>query len=77
MTSIPALIPQPVELKITEGSFQLQPDAVIAYADGNAKKMTELLAAQLRPATGFELPVQEEKGFGFGVRVPALVNRFF
>jgi len=55
----PSLIPQPVDLKITEGIFQLQSDAVIAYADSNTQKVAELLATQLRSATGFKLPVKE------------------
>jgi hexosaminidase len=55
----PALIPQPLELKTSGGSFELKPGAVIAYADAAGKQPAELLAAQLRPATGFKLPVQQ------------------
>ena len=52
-----AIIPQPVEMKKTGGSLELTSGAVIAYADEAAQQPAELLAAQLRPATGFKLPV--------------------
>jgi len=52
-----AVIPQPVEMEATGGSFELKPSAVVAYADESARPSAELLAAQLRPATGFKLPV--------------------
>ena len=57
VVAAPSIIPQPVEMKATGGSFELKPSAVIAYADEAARQPAELLAAQLRPATGFELPV--------------------
>ena len=52
------LVPQPVELKETGKVFELKADAVIAYVDEAAKEPAEMLAAALRPATGFSLPVQ-------------------
>jgi hexosaminidase len=54
----PSIIPQPVEIKELGGEWQLNSDAVILYADASAKQPAEMLAAQLRPATGFELPVK-------------------
>jgi hexosaminidase len=57
----PSVIPQPAEVKVSAGSFELGPDAVIVYADAAAKSPAELLAAQLRPATGFKLPVRPGK----------------
>lgn len=54
----PSVIPLPVEMKVTGGVFNLTQDATIAYADQAARKPAERLAAQLRPATGFTLPVQ-------------------
>ena len=54
----PSIIPKPVEMKTTGGTFELKADAVIAYADTAARPSAELLAAQLRPATGFGLPVE-------------------
>ncbi len=55
----PALIPQPLDMKETGGIFELKADAVIAYADQAAKPSAELVAAQLRPATGFKLKVKK------------------
>ena len=54
----PSIIPQPVELKEMGGTFELTSSAVIVYADAAARQPAEMLAAQLRPATGFELPVR-------------------
>jgi hexosaminidase len=54
-----AVIPQPLEMRETGGTFELKTDAVIAYADAAARYPAELLAAQLRPATGFRLPVKK------------------
>jgi hexosaminidase len=56
--AVPALIPQPVEMHTKGGTWELKSDAVIRYADAAARPPAELLAAQLRPATGFKLPVQ-------------------
>jgi hexosaminidase len=53
----PSIIPQPVEVRTIKGAFNLKPSAVIAYADKAARQPAELLAQQLRPATGFKLPV--------------------
>lgn len=58
-TAAPSIIPQPVELNERGGSLQLGADTVITYVDANAKASAELLAAQLRPSTGFKLPVQQ------------------
>lgn len=54
----PSLIPKPVELNVAEGSFELKTNSVIVYADAAARQPAERLAAQLRPATGFKLPVK-------------------
>lgn len=53
-----SVIPQPVALRKIGGSWELKPDAVIAYAGDAAREPAEMLAAYLRPATGFKLPVQ-------------------
>jgi len=55
---VPSLVPQPVEVKETGGVFELAPGAVVAYADPAARQPAEMLAAQLRPTTGFQLPVR-------------------
>ncbi len=58
-TSIaPSLIPQPIELNPINGTFELSADSTIAFADEAARQPAELLATQLRPATGFKLPVK-------------------
>jgi hexosaminidase len=54
----PSLIPQPVDVKELGGTWELNRNAVISYADATAKQPAELLAAQLRLATGFKLPIQ-------------------
>ncbi len=56
--SLPALVPQPVGLNLSGGMFELKADAVVAYADAAARQPAEMLATQLRPATGFQLPVR-------------------
>ena len=53
----PSVIPQPLEMKATGKTYELKSTAVIAYADGAAKPSAEWLAAQLRPVTGYKLPV--------------------
>jgi hexosaminidase len=53
----PSLIPQPVGMKETGGVFKLKANATIVYADPAAKQPAEMLADQLRPATGFKLPI--------------------
>ncbi|VGO21908.1 Beta-hexosaminidase [Pontiella sulfatireligans] len=54
----PALIPLPLEMKETGKTFELKSAATISYADAAARPTAELLAAQLRPSTGFRLPVK-------------------
>jgi hexosaminidase len=54
----PSIIPQPVQLTERDGTFTLPDDAIISYADPAAKPAADLLAAQLRRATGFRLPVK-------------------
>ena len=51
------IIPKPLELKELKGSLQLNPEASISYADAEAKAVAELIASQLRVATGYPLPV--------------------
>ncbi len=51
------IVPQPVEMTMGDGCWLLGPDTVILHNDPSARKSAELVAAQLRPATGFALPV--------------------
>ena len=53
-----AVVPQPSEIKETGGALELKATSVIAYADAAARQPAEMLAASLRPATGFKLPVK-------------------
>jgi hexosaminidase len=57
---IPALIPDPVEMKLKSGHFSLEQDANITWSGGVAAAiMAEELATTLRPATGYELTTAE------------------
>lgn len=56
----PALVPLPQELTETGGEFYLSSESKILYSGSQAKPVAELLAQQLRPATGFSLPVLPE-----------------
>lgn len=51
------LIPLPAALAVEPGTFRLTTDAAIAVSEG-AADVGELLAASLRPSTGFRLPVE-------------------
>ncbi|MEM6348200.1 MAG: family 20 glycosylhydrolase [Bacteroidota bacterium] len=51
-----SLIPHPVSLRATGSSFNLSKEASIK-AEGEAAEIAELLAAYLRPATGFPLAI--------------------
>ena len=53
------IIPMPVRIEPLEGSFVLTADSVIVAGPGTLEK-AEQLAAFLRPATGFALPMLEE-----------------
>jgi len=58
--SDPALIPQPVDVKVTSGHFSLKPDARVSWSGGaGAAVMAEEIAAMLRPVTGYELKTAE------------------
>ncbi|MBT3202591.1 MAG: beta-N-acetylhexosaminidase, partial [Phycisphaerales bacterium] len=55
----PSVIPQPQSIKTLAGeSFALTADTAIVYAGDKAKGPAEMLAAMLRPATGFALAVK-------------------
>lgn len=58
--TMPALIPQPVEVKASAGHFRLVPDASISWSGSpDAALAAGQLALVLRPATGFELAFAE------------------
>ncbi len=56
----PSIIPQPVEVKSLGGEWGLKEDAAVLYSGAPAKQSAEMLADQLRPATGFKLPVKRK-----------------
>lgn len=67
----PAVVPMPNSLKMTEGPhFELDSDTTVLVKDRVSLKTGEMLAAYLRPATGFELPVKIKPG-----RVTSLLRR--
>jgi len=51
----PAIIPQPAQMEVQSGGFELTANAELTFGSGEAE--AEKLAAALRPATGFKLPV--------------------
>jgi hexosaminidase len=55
----PAIIPRPVELKISEGTFVLTAQTRITYGDAASESTARYLAGVLAPATGFKLGVDK------------------
>lgn len=56
----PALIPQPVEIKVSAGQYRLAPGTGITWSGSpETAGVAEQLALSLRPATGYELAVAE------------------
>lgn len=56
--TVPALIPQPETLNLQTGSFELNAQSRIEATGGKeAFRVAELLANQLRPVTGYGLPL--------------------
>ena len=62
--SFAAVIPQPLAQAPERGAFTIEPSARIAVrsVSGEARRVGELLAAGLRPATGYRLPVVSGRG---------------
>ena len=58
------LIPQPTSVQPSDGVFLLTADTAVVTAPATAEvtAIAELLAAHLRPATGYPLPVLPAKG---------------
>jgi hypothetical protein len=54
------LIPQPTSITPGTGTFRLTPEAVIHVSPGSPQsiQIANALADQLRPVTGYALPVQ-------------------
>ena len=57
----PAIIPKPVDMKMSEGEFVLTAQTRITYGDAASESTAKYLAEALAPATGFKLEVGELK----------------
>jgi hexosaminidase len=55
------LIPQPVDLQVLSGSFELNSNSVIGYDRPEGRSVAEMLAQKLNLATGFNLKVETNK----------------
>lgn len=53
------LIPQPVDVQVSAGSWTLDANAVIGYNQQEGKKIAELLASKLNQPTGFKLAAKQ------------------
>jgi hexosaminidase len=60
----PTIVPKPASLQVGSGRFELRPPARIVVADARALAVAEDLAADLRPATGYALPVVSGRARG-------------
>ena len=54
----PKIVPQPQSVKMIDGQFTLTGATEVLYGGEKAKASAEMLAAMLRPATGFKLSVK-------------------
>jgi len=66
--AFPPLIPKPLAVAPRRGAFQLGRSAriVVRADDPEAARVARLLAARLRPATGYRLPVSVSREPGSG-----------
>ncbi len=64
--AFPAIVPRPLAVQPGRGLFELTRGAriVVVAGDAGARSVAGLLAAALRPATGFRLPVTTTHGDG-------------
>ncbi len=56
------IIPEPVQIQKMDGTFLINPDAVIGYNKPDAKPIAEMLAKKLNAPTGYQLKVVQETG---------------
>ncbi|MEX0886004.1 MAG: beta-N-acetylhexosaminidase [Phycisphaeraceae bacterium] len=59
MTERISIVPRPARVEGRNGWFELKPSSRVLCAGPGAEAVAELLAAYLRPATGYELPVSQ------------------
>src|SRR5436190_9294295 len=56
----PAIVPKPQKMEVRAERFELTPQSrIVVVQDPALKPIAEYLAAHLRPATGFALPVTD------------------
>ena len=70
----PAIVPQPMRMETHSGSFDLTAGTSIAFNGG--KQEADKLAATLRTATGFELPVAAFVEIGDMIEIDTRTNEF-
>lgn len=58
LQAAPSIIPKPKTMTVSASLFELSSNACISYTAPEAEAEANLLAVQLRPATGYPLPVQ-------------------
>jgi len=68
----PAIIPQPAHLELQPGTFKLTAKADITFGGGEAEAQN--LAAALRPATGYKLPVSPVGSLAKGREITLLLQ---
>lgn len=63
-----SLIPLPAQFSLAEGNFRLLPQSRLILKDSSPElfRIAGLLAAALRPATGFELPLRVDSTLAIG-----------
>jgi hexosaminidase len=54
-----SLIPQPVDIVQASGTFRLSGSTTIGFDSQDARKVAEMLAQKLKPATGFNIKTQQ------------------
>jgi len=64
----PAVVPAPAHMEWLPGAFTLKPDSALRYekSAAGAREAAEMLAAALRPSTGYALPVKAGRGWFAG-----------
>ena len=56
-----SLIPLPTYTKLSSGNFSINANTPVIYNNPEAKETAHLIANQLKTATGFALPIQQQK----------------
>lgn len=67
--SFPTVVPLPAEYDQVKSGFVITPESVIVASTPEEVRVARLLAAWLRPYTGFELPIKASAATGNPIRV--------